>query len=398
MSSKTETINQNFVNMFEARQAELSHAEGSLRDELLSAHEARGSHVFIPRGTVLVEGNSNTLTPESFVENSHDVAQLREKQHYLTGYSEGSATRLRGGRYMSGLDREFHKRQEKEPNGNNLTFLYDEKAKVDEDELHIPAAILVHGELSDEQVAHLRETLPPSVPILDAKTNELLDDVGQEERESRRRHRQAEMDLGFISLLQTLQEGRYVQADLSAYMKGGRSRSFRASNSGWQEEFLHTPIYYDMNNTAGTRQAADYEQSSWGEDSSSQTYDMPKTEPYETPPEEKANEEPADIPESEEVRAYREAEEAKAKQEEELRNYAENAANSLRERDQKTREAYKLVDDAAQEKFGKPVDELNDTEKKSLRRQAARDYHPDYAAQKDTVDRDKFEAFDQVLK
>lgn len=404
MPAKTETAHDNFINSFEARKEEPkpNHAEGSLRDELLSASESRGNFVFIPMGTVAVEGNSNTLTAETFFENSDNVAKLRENQNYLTSHVEGNATRLRGGRHMSSLNREFHNHQETEPNGNNLTFLYDEKAKVAEDELHIPSAVLVHEKLSDEQVAQLRETLPPEVPILDAKTNELLDDIGQEQREQRRERRLAEFDLGFIALAQMLQKGRYVRPDLGGFMKS--HRSFRVPEGGVPEEYFHDPLYEEMasNSTADARmrrEAADgYAYDRWGGSGSQSTYDTkPKTE---APREEKVRETPdSDIPESEEVRAHREEQAAKAKLEEEMRANGERYARAGEERRREVLrqklDKYKLVDEMAQEKLGKSVHDLDDTELKSFYKKTSRELHPDVP---ETGDADRFRTLHDVVK
>lgn len=403
MPSKTETAHDTFINSFESRKEEKpNHAEGSLRDELLSASETRGNFVFIPMGTVAVEGNSHTLTTESFFENSDNVAKLRENPNYLTNHVEGSATRLRGGRHMSSLNREFHNRQETEPNGNNLTFLYDEKAKVAENELHIPSAVLVHETLSEEEIARLRETLPPEVPMVDAKTNELLDQVGQEQREQRRERRRAEFDLGFIALAQMLQKGRYVRPDLSGFMKS--HRSFRVPEGGVPEEFFHDPLYEGMvsNNTADARtrrEAADgYAYDRWGGSGSQSTYDTkPKTE---APREEKVRETPdSNIPESDEVRAHREEQEAKAKLEEEMRANGERYARVreeygrevLREKMDKRR----LVDEMAQEKLGKSVYDLDDSELKSFYKRTSRELHPDAP---ETGDADRFRTLHDVVK
>lgn len=408
MPSKTET-GPSFVNTFETHEAKKpNHEEGSLRDELLSASERRGNGVFIPMGTVAVEGNSRNLTPESFFENSDNVTKLREKQNYLTGNVEGNATRLRGGRQMSRLDREFGARQEQEPNGNNLTFLYDEKAKVDENELHIPSAVLVHEKLNEEEVARLRETLPPEVPILDAKTNELLDSVGQEKREQRRERRLAEFDLGFIALAEILSRGNF-QPDMSSFVKRHNSRSFRVGRDGRIDEFyagfarnIHT-MYgnttdaYDgfvANSTADAhtrRAAADgYDYGRW-DTGKPRTYEAPKTE-------ERVKEPAGANPESEEVRKHREEQEAKARQEEEMRANAERSMRAgearRREMQQEAVDKHKMVDEMAREATGKSVYDLDDSELKSFYRKTSREYHPDA----ETGNADTFRAVNEVMK
>lgn len=186
----------------ETHEQETVASTDTLRHSLLSASEARSGFVMIPRDTVIVEMNSNALSPESFQGLSSLVEEVNEEPTFSSSINlqKRGYGKLGLGNFMSSIDHTARRELKKDETSSNLTFLYD-GSNVDMDgKTFIPSAILVHEDMSELQIQELREKLPAGVPLIDGKTNQLLDEVGQAEREQGRRISRMEHGFGKFAL------------------------------------------------------------------------------------------------------------------------------------------------------------------------------------------------------
>jgi hypothetical protein len=178
--------------------------DDSLRHSLLSAPEAYGATVSVPRNTVTVEMNSDTLRTESFGGLSKMVERIQEEPPLAKIHDKGFG-RLAIGNFLSGIDRNARRDIDHDKKTANMTFLYDGQNLEVDGETQIPSVAVVHEELSEMQVKELREKLPAGVPIIYGKTNELLDEVGQAEREEGRRRSRLTFGFGHLAVGDTVQ-------------------------------------------------------------------------------------------------------------------------------------------------------------------------------------------------
>jgi hypothetical protein len=186
----------------ETYEQEARPASDTLRHSLLSASDGEGGYVMIPRDTVVVEMNSNAINEESFQNLSGIVEDIKEEPTFSssTNLQKRGYGKLGMGNYMSSIDRTARRELKKTETSPNLTFLYD-GSNVDMDgKTFIPSAILVHEDMSEQQIHELREKLPAGVPLIDGKTNRLLDEVGQAEREEGQRFSRIVFGFGHFAL------------------------------------------------------------------------------------------------------------------------------------------------------------------------------------------------------
>ncbi|HEU5121672.1 MAG TPA: hypothetical protein VFT59_02410, partial [Candidatus Saccharimonadales bacterium] len=339
---------------------------------LLTAPEWKESFVTIPRGTAMFEINSDELKPADFFEMSDAVEALNEhpNRQWLDQPDKVQTTNFNTSLFLIDLDMR-HQRE----HGSNatITVLYEGGVSAEEGQLHIPAAVLVHEALSQEQLQQLRDVLPPEVPIIDAKTNELLDEVGREEREEGRSAFRLYRRFGEFAV-----GDRKWDDDSHRFSSMYNDIFTHASREYTNQDAYYTPVDFEWlpfdDHSEGYGSGDNYYYDDYKTGSRQGETHSQATEP----------EEPSGpMPESDEVRAYRERTEQAARERAE-------------EQSRKANENYKIVDDAAQEKFGRPLEELSDKEKTSLRREASKKYHPDVATEE--ADSERFSAFEQLLK
>lgn len=369
------------------------HGEGSLRDKLLSNESSR-AWAHIPRGTVAVEMNSHTLGVEDMFTASDTVTRLREQPTGRPSSEEG-AKRFSLGKSMLSMNMDINRRRENGKTEANVTLLYDEGAELTgEDKLHIPSAVLVHEAMTPEDIAKLRETLPPGVPILDAKTNELLDDVGAAEREKgswtlkmkRDFGRTAFSGLDFDSLDREIEEMYWNKSQERAEDSERLEHLTQRQLFDMQQEAFRRNGSIIHTATPGTEEYATMQShvSPWateefikknGSKAASESQAEARTE---TP-----------IPESEEVRAHREEQEEKARVRREKAEAAavydeakaeNNARNTMR--------AVEVIKDKAEDLYGTSnLTQLDDEQVRKVERETRKELHPDkgYAAGGDTA-------------
>jgi len=355
------------------------HGEGSLRDKLLSNSELNGPWVHIPRGTVAVEMNSSVMGIEDMFAASDTVSRLREQPTYKVASEEG-ARRFSIGTSMNSLNYDINHRRETGYTHANVTLLYDEGAElVGDEKLHVPSAVLVHEAMTPEEVAHLRETLPPEVPILDAKTNELLDDVGAAEREKGSSILKMRRDFGrtaFSSL-------DFIDEIEARYQDKARERA----------GFFKPPVtqrqFFDMQQEAFRARGGSMHNTSPG----TEEYDtmrshvspwateefMEKNAPKDASRTRSPDTVTPEIPESEEVRAHREAQEAKAQERREKAEAASVYDEAKAENQARNVErAAEVILDKAESLYGaKDLSKLDEDQLKRVEKKVAIELHPD---------------------
>lgn len=287
----------------------------ALRRSLLTAPESQGNQVPIPAHTVAVRMNISAYNPNVAAGMSNLVDTIQEHNVHGKGWGELAETEA-----LSSLDQSATHDRESGETFANVTFLYDGQPPL-EDEIRIPSAVIVHEKISELRIRELREKLPEGVPILDGKTNELLDGVGQEEREKERKRDQVKRDMGFEAF----------------FMSGGRQNSknrlFEDSPDGRYSRFagfegINMEDLLDIEENA--QRYEQYSQSytysntqeksndSWSQKSGWEGY-------YDNTP----------VPESEEVRTHRErVEKAEGMLNEAAAKYGSNSWRDLDVKDQ----------------------------------------------------------------
>jgi hypothetical protein len=396
-----------------------------LRNKILTESEYRGTDILLPEGTVTIGLTIDALSDTSF-EDLSDTAIRAQTDTSDTVYDTRELTRVEGyGQYMSmaAIHAEHElKTDESGAPPKNITLIYGPESSEQPGEMRIPVAATVHGTLYPDQLKKLRELLPEGVPIMDAHTNTLLDEVGVEERESNYSHTITDRQLGAATLrfIELFEASVYNPANFSRnrfssdrFFEQGRRDFYRSFNKsvGDMNERLYADSQTVNNHYGGA--FADRDQSFGGR---TPHYDSPN-ESTEPTPEESASDGSAEakrdqdaayasyaeniqatsarekrerdaVPESKEVREHAERMKAKAEAEAKAREaaaraqeYREASLKAAAERAQNLaqegKDDIKIIDTAAQEKFGRPLDELDDNEKKILRKVTLRKYHPD---------------------
>lgn len=313
-----------------SRSFEEAPAQGSgpLREKILSSPEMSGSWVYIPEGTIAVEMDSNTLAVEDMFAASDKVAELREDKIGSLRPKDG-AQRLMVGEFIKGIDRKLERRNQDAEVPSNITALYDKTTNPADNELHIPSVVLVHEALTPEQIATLRETFPPGVPFVDAKTNKLLDEIGQKERNAERHTHKLKTGIGRTALFGEDQQGFNRLFEGMARSRSDRffvgdSQGIRMENENDAKAYFYE--YQGESSRSSANTGGNY--TSW------------KTgwEGYHEP-----------IPESDEVRSHRE----------------------------RTTKAEGMLDEAASKYGASSWRDLDAKNQERVRRQVMRNVHPD---------------------
>jgi hypothetical protein len=184
-------------------------APHSLRDQLIEA-PATGEFMTLPENTVTMEIDSRMILEKDF---PHEVfgyvaGFMQEHSDVFAetpvGKEDGpfqlrlqkEATTL-GEVRQTMRDREANNESD-ENNGFKLNLLYSGEADAETPEL---SGVLVFGHPTPEQVETLRGKLPEGVPLLNGDTNELLDEVGLDQREKGQRAHALRGYLSAIALM-----------------------------------------------------------------------------------------------------------------------------------------------------------------------------------------------------
>lgn len=230
---------------------------------------------------------------------------------------------------------------------SNITILYDKNTRGEEGEVHIPSAVIVHQEMSSEQIQKIREALPVGVPIIDGETNQLLDYVGQAEREMGREVNEIYHNLGGAAF----RASRYDQGfdDIVTHF----SDEYKDNPYNFRRETVND-VWMNPNYFAGAgmyepRMGSSYNSSTKGGETTV--------------------EEPAPlVPESEEIRAYR----SKEKMEQaEVDAHTENDRRNVNK-------ASDAIFDAARDLYDVPdLSGLDDKQLRKVERKVQGKLHPD---------------------
>jgi|GEM_PF-2348368 len=197
-SEKTNT----FYDKERSKEQEIPQGD-SLREALLAAPEWKGAYITLPRGTVMIEANTSTMQPELFADLLPEVvAEINEDRYkFMSTIREDGQGKIVGPIQMAVMDRMNRNGGiKKDTLPSDMTLLYDGEREPVEGEVQLPSAILIHKRMSPEEVAELRTRLPRDIPLIDASTNMLLDEVGAVEREKARADEAGKRKLGNFAL------------------------------------------------------------------------------------------------------------------------------------------------------------------------------------------------------
>ncbi len=199
---------------------EVISGEGTLRTKLLQAPEWLGAEVILPRGTVKVETSSDALSQSSLSDISSKVGTIVEKGSFII---DDKGYELVLGEFLSAADSDAKRRLRQETSKGeveaNITLLYDGEVRPTDNQVLSPAMVIVHEQLTEQQIIDLRNKLPPNVPLIDGATNELLDDVGSKLREQERagRHRASTVGKATLTNLRVKDLGGGATAERAAW-------------------------------------------------------------------------------------------------------------------------------------------------------------------------------------
>lgn len=200
-----QTETRNNTSLFETA---ASHEHGdyppqtTLRETLLGASEFQGNLVLLPPGIVAVEAHSDGLREDTFSQASEifQKADAEAGSFTLGPLQARGFAKLATGEFLSDFHEAAADQLERHADAPNLTLLYDGENIDLDGETKIPAAIIVHEKLSEDALKKLRADLPAGVPLIDGSTNELLDEVGADEREKHRRTTRRQRGMGTTAL------------------------------------------------------------------------------------------------------------------------------------------------------------------------------------------------------
>jgi len=113
----------------------------------------------LPRGTVVVEVGPSALKASSY----NAISQIIDMTPVSAFDNEKGYLELNGTAF-----------EDLNAQEGKIALLYDSSVSPDEGMARIPAAVLVFELLTPEQIADLRAKLPEGVPLLDAKTNNVI--------------------------------------------------------------------------------------------------------------------------------------------------------------------------------------------------------------------------------
>lgn len=279
----SEKINTSARETHRSYETESPFASDTLRHSLLAGSEGVGNFVVIPRDTVMVEMNSTTINEDSFAGLSHLAKEAQEeKGGSALGIHKRGYGKLAMGNLMSSIDLDMRRDINKDELSSNISLLYDGQHLDVDGETQIPSAVLVHEELSDLQIKELREKLPAGVPLIDGKTNRLLDEVGEVEREQGRQTTSYRRNLGSFAIY-----------GFGAYDRVRTQRIIDEPIGSFNWSNYYNEAIHDTNEHKQGYKPQNENTSSYA------FYEEPKT-----PPREEVKVAP--VPESDEVRTYRE--------------------------------------------------------------------------------------------
>ncbi|HEX6462425.1 MAG TPA: hypothetical protein VFZ58_04115 [Candidatus Saccharimonadales bacterium] len=187
------------------RQLFLYSGSGEVRDRILNAPDWMRGEVLLPKDSVVVSMHVDDVGENSAIDMSANVAELLNNQYSLRSPKAADGYR-RTGRFtsLSSLNtllsppRKHTRSTFGEPD-RTVAFIYDNTLLEGNGEAAIlPSAALIQGELTQEQLQGLRERFP-GVPFVN-KQNELLDDVGRDEREEHRKKYQQRSNFGKVAI------------------------------------------------------------------------------------------------------------------------------------------------------------------------------------------------------
>jgi hypothetical protein len=362
---------------------------GSLRQKLLTHLEGRGGNTYLHNykggNTVALEVNSDTLAREDFFDMSNKAKNLLSKPLHDQYDPEFTTP----GETMLSRAEKVQQENETGASNANLTFLYHNQyghghgLKDNQPDVYVPSAVLVHTEnLSEQEVADLRAKLPEGVPMLNAKTNELLDKVGAEERERGQQALRMRKRISGPALLNTIKLAGYDPYELFSMRS-----LFNDDPHNWRE-----PRFYADNDTESTIFDTWDEGFSWSDipkyQGSSRAYtggydgpghtftDYASTDFTPTPDASAPQQEQIAIPESEEVRAYREKQQVEAKRAAEIEAAHEEASRIETGRSIE-KATGKILKNAKEMYDADNLSGLSDDELRRVQRRTQRDLHPD---------------------
>ena len=286
-----------------------------LRRSLLTAPESRGNQVPIPAHTVAVRMNISAYNPNVAAGMSNLVDTIQEHNVHGKGWGELGETEA-----LSSLDKSATHDRENGETFANVTFLYDSQPPL-EGETRIPSAVIAHEDLSELRIRELREKLPDGVPILDGKTNDLLDDVGKDEREKERKRDHVKRDIGFEAFFMSGGRQNYKNR-LFEDSPNGRHSRFAGFEGINMEDLLdieeNAQRYEQYSQSYTYSNTQEKSNDSWSQKSGWEGY-------YDNTP----------VPESEEVRTHRErVEKAEGMLNEAAAKYGSNSWRDLDVKDQ----------------------------------------------------------------
>lgn len=235
---------------YTAPQAEYAHNQereptdtpDSLRSKLLGDSSESGA--WIPRNTIAFRLNAEALQDGKFPDLVNFVDPAT-RSGFKEKSQEGSVEVLDWPKQLRTLDVDNQVDKHFYNTDHNVTLLYGQEAVAGEDEVMTPSAVLVHELLTEEQIADLRAQLPEGVPLIDVKTNELLDDVGKATREQLHRKRRIHDGLADAAL-------RDLLAGYANGYSGARQHS--AADDGMDDvwrDFYSTKHAYEEKYKAG---------------------------------------------------------------------------------------------------------------------------------------------------
>ncbi|HMH70017.1 MAG TPA: hypothetical protein VK502_01335, partial [Candidatus Saccharimonadales bacterium] len=415
----------------------------SVREMFKGEVDLNDPRMRLPKGAITISVNAQALTRATFEGLSEVVERVENEPPEVDVITDDIERIDSSGQFLLTTKMSGDLKAGATDSLKNMTLIYGPEAdgQVNDGE-RVPAAALIHDTLSDEEMKALLATLPEGVPVMDARTNKLLNPVETENNEvDLEAQKEAKRRLGRIALEKLVLQ---MEREAAEYQKRQKERSSKSRtytppyNSDSSSQKADTPKSNDYedflhNDTTGKTRRGGF---GYGKPSSSDSFKEPFTywasaddaakeqETYDKTGASDKRQQDEKIPESEEVRKHRERMEAKAEAEARAREAAAREAERMKaaaeakareeaaakaeeyvkasqkiaaERMQKANEKADadkaIVDEAAQEKFGRSFNELDDKEVRSLRREAAKKYHTDHEGD-GTANRELFEVFE----
>lgn len=316
----------------------------TLRNSLLTSGSSQ--EVIIPQNTFAIRLDSHTFSRSVLAELSAMVDGMREER--LQG-----SDNWRESEPLSSLNGKMKLDRMDGKTSSNMTILYDRDTGKGVEGIYTPSAVIIHERLSVDDVRRLRENLPHGVPILDGETNELLDEVGRTEREMGREVNKIYHNLGDAALrasrISEGYSGSYGDFDdiVTHYTDEYRTTPYNPRRETVDDVWMN-PDYFAGAGMYEPRRESSYTSTRGGETTV---------------------EEPAPlVPESEELRTYRDKEK---REQVEVEAYAENHRRNVNK-------ASDVIFDAAKDLYDVPdLSGLDDKQLRKVERKVQGKLHPD---------------------